>query len=396
LTSSKEWKEQADMIKWSETVMKKKTIALFFALMIIAFSTGCQAIKKVFVKPPPEGLTQESYPVKVYAYESSVVVKETPQELIKHFSDFSALEQSMGIIQIEVADSSLGMDMIEVGQSFDVNLKLLGFNFPCQVICFKYKPDKELWLMVLTDGTWALLRFEFKPIPEGSMVNLNVLGQPSKTLAALLETFPLLEATAGRLDLIMAFIQSEFDPELVAKQLTEKGLRGELYETFLQAYEASVFVNSSPENFVRFVLDPDNFRDIINNAQTEGLVECLYEPENRRKWENQGALEPIFCPATITLAEFKWKFDSFTTININNYQDFLTIYGIAAVADILFKEQLAAQPEKGGTQVRLIVVIEPPGPATANLMSTMVTISGLPRLLEKLLLGIKAGVEELG
>jgi hypothetical protein len=373
----------------------KKTIILLFALLIMAGFGGCQKVKRIFVKPPLGDVTQESYSIKVYAYDSSVVVKEKPQRLMGHFADFSGIEKSSGILQIELADSSLGRNITEVGQYIDVNLKLLGFEFPCRVICIRFKQDEDIWLLVLTEGTWALLRFEFEEIPEGSMVNLNVTGSPSKPLAALIDNFPLIEATAHQLDLIMALIQTEFDPELDTKQLTEKGIRGEAYEEFLQAYECSIWINALPENLIAHVLEPDNMQKILDVGQVEGMAECIYEQENRRLWANEEGV-PFFCPIIVKLAGFEWKADTFLIINPNNPQDFLTIYGAASVADIVFKEQLVAQPEEGGARARMIVVVEPPGHATPNIMDMFISISGVPKWIEKLLLDIKAKVEGIG
>jgi hypothetical protein len=382
------------MIRCEKAV--RKLILSSIMVLLAASCAGCHKIKKVFIKPPAEGVTQESYTIKVYAYDSSVVIKATPQKIIEYFAkDISRFERASGLLQIELKDLSPGLDMTEVGQSIDFNISILAINFPCRLTTLKYIQDKELWWMILTDGNWILARFDLKPLQEGSMLKFNVLGQPSKTMTAILDTLPLIEAVFSVFDLGVAFIQSEFDPELDVKELTEKGLRGEVYEEFLQAHDVSVWINASPQNVTRNVMAPDKFQDIVNMTQAEGLSECLYEPENRRRWEKDAG-EPIFCPAAVPLAGVKWKFDSFTIINLDNPQGFLTIYGVAAAADKIFKGQLAAQPEKGGTRARMTVAIELPGSATPNLMSTIVMISGLPQWMGKLLLDIKAKVEGIG
>ena len=88
-----------------EILMKKITIIIFTALIMASFS-GCQKIKRVFIKPPPEGIIQESYSVKVYAYDSSVVIKASPEEVIdsmvKDFSWLTRASDSISGLQMEV------------------------------------------------------------------------------------------------------------------------------------------------------------------------------------------------------------------------------------------------------------------------------------------------------
>jgi hypothetical protein len=370
----------------------KKGMILLLAVGIMAGAAGCQKIKRIFVKPPPEGVVQESYPIKVYAYDSSVVIKAPPQKVIEYFvKDISVLEKASSMLQMEFKDLSPGI-VTEVGKSIALDIKVLGINFPCRIINLKYKPDKELWLLALTDGNWILTRFELKPVPEGSIVNLNLIGQPSKTLAEIIDSLQFGEAAIGRIDHIMAFVQSEFDPELDVKKLTGKGLRGEAYETFLQAYEASVWINAPPEDVIPIVLEPDNIRDILKAMQIgEEGEECFLDPENRGKWETDEGGEPIFCRSTLNLGGFEWKMDTVTTMKPNDVQNFYTTYGV--VARTVFRLKIVGQPEKGGARVRIILSFEPPGATTPKLMDSFIAISGLPQWMEKVLLKIKHKVE---
>jgi hypothetical protein len=374
------------MIKWSETVMKKKTIALFFALMIMASGTGCQKIRKIFVKPPPEGVVESSYPVTIYAYQSSVVVKASPQEIIEYFvKDPSWLEKASGTLQLEFKDLRPGI-VTEVGQSIDLNIRLLGLNFPCRMININYKPDKELWLMILTDGNWILVRFELKPIPEGSMVNLNLLGQPSKTLGAILDVFELGEAAGSRIDLIMAFVQAEFDPELDVKELTGKGLRGEDYEAFFQAHEASVRVDADPENVAQWIVNH------LDSSMPE--IKLKGDCSSYKVFAELSEDEVRHCPASLEFVKVKVDIDTFLTWRTEGKERIYRVY-LQGLDRIGFY-QLEVGPEARGSRVKCMVMTDIPGAASARMMDIMMAFVAMPKRVRELLLDIKQGVEGIG
>jgi len=48
-------------------------------------------------------------------------------------------------------------------------------------------------------------------------------------------------------DLMLADLQTRFDPSLNAQKLVANGLRGEAYETVLQIQEAAVYIEASPQ-----------------------------------------------------------------------------------------------------------------------------------------------------
>jgi hypothetical protein len=365
-----------------------RTITLIMGAWLLLFCTsGCQKIKSIFIKPPLEELVQESYPIKVYAYESSVVVKASPQELVRYFlKDISWIEKFSGALQIEFRDLSPGIDITSVGQSIGFDIKILGIKFPCRIITFKYKPEKDLWLMVLTDGNWVLGRFEFEPVPEGSMVKVNGIACPSKTLAAILDTFQLAEAIAARADLLMAFVQSEFDPELDVKELTEKGLRGELYEAFIQADEASVWVDASPNEVVQWMAN--NFESYLPEMKTkEGCIpftEFVKMPEG----------QVMRCPAEFEFLNLKFDIDTFFTWREKSEESICRIY--AQGLGLMGLMQLGITPEAGGTRLECIIGIEIPGSASHRIMDIIMALTAIPKREREFLLDIKRGVEGVG
>jgi hypothetical protein len=120
----------------------------------------------------------------------------------------------------------------------------------------------------------------------------------------------------------------------------------------------------------------------------------LYDPENRRRWEGNEAGEPIFCLGTHKLAGFEFREDIFSMINPDDPREFFTAYIVAA--GVLSRLKFVGQPEMGGTRLRIILSVEPPGPYTSNLMDTLVAVSGLPQWMAKALLDIKERTEGVG
>jgi hypothetical protein len=375
------------MIEGYERAMRNRIVAVLVTLGITASPISCQRIKRIFIKPPLEGVIQESYTIKVYAYQSSVLVKATPQEVTAYTKKLSLPEDymaAMEITRIETKGLMPGMD-IEAGQSVDSDIKILGFTFPLQLITFKYELDKELWTMILSKGSWVLLRWDLNPMPEGSMLNLNVLGQPSKTLAAILDTFQLAEAAAARIDLWIALVQSNFDPELDAKQLTEKGLRGELYKEFFQADEASIWMNAGQEEVAEY---------IITNLESY-LPEMKIKDEcNLKEFMNMQEGQILHCPAVFEFLNLNMNVDTFFTWVEKDKNYILRAYAPGR-QNLIFID-FSISPEAGGSLVNAIIYNEIPEPGARGVMDIMMALAAVPKRLGKALLDIKQGIEGVG
>jgi len=360
------------------------TLSLFF------LNFGCQKIKKLFIKPALEGVAQESYTIPVYGYQSSLVIKATPQEVVNHIvKDFSWVERAserMGMLQIEVEDLKPGVDMSELGQSIGFNIKILEINFPCRLVTFKYKPDKEWWLMILTDGSWVLLRFNVKPIPEGTMVNLNMLIQPSPALQKIV-TFSLLsKAVASRIDLIMAAVQSEFDPELDIKKLTEKGVRGEIYETLLQDLEVRVWVDASPEEVGAWITGPDHLEVLLPEIKPTEPISI--------EFQRASPGEVIYSPATFEQGIMRLKMGLFLMKGKKGGIFEVRIYAVY-LGYVGFLE-MEATPERGGSLFQARVVSEIPESVSAEAMDLLLLAIRIPQMLQERAWLIKQEVEKAG
>jgi hypothetical protein len=380
------------MIKWAKAMMMKKTIILCFLLGIMASCSGCQKLRKIFVKPPPEGVVQESYTVRLSGYEQTVTVKASPEAVSKYISDLENLVLP-GYETREMREFLAEGEVLGVGRSFPASINQMGLSVSGHMIVIK-RDGESMWWVFDNPQFFTVQRWSFKPVRGGTSLTFKVVYEIPENLQQLVELTGIIDELMKDIDMLLARIQAHFDPSLDPEKLVAVGLRGESYETLWQVHESSIWVNASPRNVVRTMIEPDNMIGMLSILQVEGLGECLHEPEHRRKWEGEEDGEPVFCPSTLKLAGFKWKVDTFTVINPDDPQDKLTAYGL--VVGLVFRIKVMVQPEKGGTRARIIFAFEPPGPSTSNLIDTIIAISGVPEWIAKALQDIKARVEGVG
>ena len=377
---------------------KVRGFALMAFLAGLAFSVpGCRGIKNVFIKEPSKEAVHSSYPIKVFIYESSLVVKETPENFLASVvNDVSWLQRVSGpgsLRLFELSDLPPDIDMTEVGLSLPVDIKVLGINFSCRLITMNYKSDNEVWFMLVVRDGWMLLRFKIEPIEEGGMLNLNALGYPPGFFDAFFGTDQLVEAAAGLMDLLLANLQSEFDPELDVRKATEKGLRGQIYEAFLQGHEASVWVDASPREVKEWIFtNPENVNDLIPNLRLKG--ECIDSPETMMSHSQ----ELVCCPSSYRIGDMEAEATALSKGEWEGENVFDTyVYSVwVIVLDTLIRAQLIIEEQGSGSRVKMIFASELPGPSNPEATDMIITISGIPGRAQEILLNIKAGVEGEG
>lgn len=363
-------------------------LACVLILFVIFGASGCYPKKK---KPSesttPEGIAQESKPVTVYGYQTSAVVKAKPDEMVKHIlKDFSWLKTASKTIKFKIVDLRPDTDMTQLGQSLGLNIRVLGINFPCQFVTLRYKPEKEFWCIILTGGSWILVRAKVSAIPEGSMLEWNLIGMPSKSMGSVADTLQLSKTLPGVIDQFIASIQSEFDPKINIQEVTEKGLRGEPFEKFLQSHEARVRVNAPPEKVEAWVTDPKYIPIYLKeiNVEESSLVQFQQAPKDAI----------VYAPAVLDIGFLRPKADVF---NIKKEREggkgfitrmYLTIYNMISVSE------LEIQPDAGGSLLRMKMIFEIPTNISSDMMEVMLFSTGIPKLLQEKVMIIKEGVEQ--
>lgn len=360
-------------------------------LAIVILAAGCKKIRPIFHQGAAEGVVQKAYPIGAYAYQLSLVIYATPEELIAYFAkDLGWLEQGAGAFKVEASRLQPHTDMTQKGQSVDFSFRVLGINFPCRVVCLQYRPNEEWWwMMALSEDSWILLRFRVEPVPEGTQLHLDVLGQPPQSLEKAINTYQLLEAVAGRADLVMTTIQAHFDPKLDVAEVTAHGLRGELTRTFLQGYDSSIWVPAPPFQVIQFIAEhPAQLDQLIPNLEFQG--ECQAQPQKLFSHP-----EAVSCPSTyrvgsreieaIVLSKGRWVEEKKRRFYSHNFW--------IVVLDNLIRVQLLVQQQGRGSEIKIVFATELGGTASAQAMDLMLEVSQVPQRSEEALLQLKTGLE---
>jgi len=376
--------------------IRGRYLSWVLAFAVLLGGLGCHKLKSAFRRPAAAGALHQSYPIHTYAYQLSLVFRTTPHELMENFvRDFSWVERISGPMKIELKQSQTHTDMTQAGQLVDFNIKILGIDIPCRLICLKSKSDQELWWMIVPPGdSWILFHFEMKPVPEGCKLNMSVLGgQPPKYLEAIAGIRPLIEAVAARVDLALTLIQADFDPTLDVEHLTGHGLRGEIYETFLQGNESSIRVSAPPSKVVQWIFsNPENLSFLIPNLRFKGP--CFDDPQILFAHPE----ELVACPSTYQLSAMEMKA---MVLSKGAWEDEnkLTSYhhNVWIVAlDHLFRVQILVTAQGSGSEVKIVFATDLSESAAAEAIDFIIAIAGIPERCEQALLKIKAGVEGPG
>lgn len=363
-------------------------ICCILSVSALVFSLcGCHARR---AKPgeiqSPDGVAQKSEPVRVFGYQASAVIKAKPGELVIHIlKDYSWLERASKIGNFKIADLKQGLDMTQLGQSSTLNVRIMGIIFPCQFVTLKYKQEKEMWLIMLTDGSWLLIRGKVSAIPEGSMMDLNIIGLMSKSLNAVTDTLQMEKTFPELADKIVASIQSEFDPEINVQEVTRKGLRGEPFEKFLQCHEARLWINAPPKDIEAWYTTPKNVAFILPEIGVEEsyLIQYQQVPYDTM----------IYTPAVLKMGLLRPKADIY---NIKKEREggkgFVgRIYVV--VYDIISFIEMEVQPDAGGSLLTLRMMFELPNNTSGDMMDMLLFSTEIPKLLQKKSIMIKKGVE---
>jgi hypothetical protein len=351
-----------------------------FSLGILLTIFGCQKARQFF-QPPSGDVTSESIPARAYTYALPLVVYTSPDHLLNYFGrDMTWLEKGSSALEVEVSELDAHTDMTVVGNAVSFHFRIRGISIPCRMICLKYKPDRELWWMMIMPGTgWILLRFDVRPDEAGSRLDLGVLGQIDEKMRPLLDNPVFMNALAARADQIMTLIQAGFDPALDVDEVLSRGLRGELSETMLMGQRAEVWVQARPEEVKDWVIEKENLRRVMEGFKID---ESYYQAV-----QDSAEGSVIYAPAVFEAGLLKIDVGTFSLRMENVIRTYVATF--AGVAYI----ETEVSPHQGGTLLRMKFVGEVPAGGSTEVMNMMIFAGGIPRILQDKLLMIKREVE---
>lgn len=363
----------------------KRRLLPFLLAGALFLCSGCQAIKKLVVKPPPEGFVQDSTPEPAFYYTMSAMIKAPPEDLSDTLlGDLSWIERGTSSLRIDLHGSADSLDISQVGKSFRFDTYILGLKLPCRATILRYKPDREVWILISIEGSWVLYRFKMTPAAQGSHLEMGVIGQASETLSTIIGQADLLPTAAGWMDLMVAHIQADFDPGLDPREITSRGIRGDYGEVFLQNYEVRGWTSAGPDEIEKWLLQPDNSSAFLE----EFHVERKYY-ERFQKMEYQ---EVLHAPAVFESGVLRMKTDVFPMKNRKGRVFNIRVF-LPALEQIVYFD-LEAVPERGGSMITAKVCGEVPGAGDDKGMDFLIFAAGIPRMMQEKLMMVKNGVEQ--
>ncbi len=365
------------------------------AVCLIQFF-GCEKVRDVLRAEPPEGVVQKSYAIEVTGYEKRVDVSATPEEISNYLSDpsrflslFSAADRAPGDTagdRVEPSETRPGP--VEVGRGYPAAIRLGAVEIPGQVVYARMDKD-HVWVM--WEGQYGYLIFKYRAEPTLNnrsrvtfdtytvMFRSGILSGMERTA----ELIKVKDLALEYLDLLLARLQAEFDPELEVRELLEKGPTGKEYKAILQVYETQVWINADPEKVKKWLIDPPNGPVIIG--------EFKVDPSYFERMNAASPREFIYSDGYLEVANLKSQAHVFTTRDERGKSRYFRMYMVALNTLGLLKIDI--EPDAGGSILTSKMMFEVPSSASSKGIDFLFILAGLPERLQQRVLLIKNGVE---
>ena len=347
---------------------------LVLALFAVAATSACMKQAR-----PTAGqiVTVPSSP-KFMGHKVTVLVKATPEQLMKHFSDPEHLRMDLGPIKIAHVS---GEKLEKVGDRADYRIQIPGMtSIGYRMTLIHRKGDEELWLMTETTVEFlvSVLRYQFKAVPDGTIMTCRFeLQEPQGAiLGPVSKAIKLNEQMVKGTELGVAGIQQTFDPSINPDEILAQGLRGESYVIFFTGSESRAYINAAPAKVHQYLIDPATWEKWDRQFKVSNFGRCLAEPG------------PGACEASIDLLK-DYKFYLFNSIHepgkLSSSWATSPIAGVGRV-------QTALKPSGFGTELSVYYMIEVPqlNPAGTEML---INLSRLPLTVSQVIADTKTSLE---
>ncbi len=376
----------------SRSVALKRLVFYAIAATAALSSSGCVKLKGLFTKPRAGEVVQESHPFTVYTYRASAVVNAAEEDIVDYFlKDLTWLENASSMLEVDLPPQEEEKDYTRVGETVDFKIRISGITFPVRATVIKYTPNREVWLMIVTWGSWLLWRIDLEPMEEGCMMNMYLFGVWSKNLERIISTFKLTEAGAVKFDLILSIAQARFNPDVDSAELTEKGLRGKVYDAFHQGHESSIRVDAPPQKVVDWILsNPENLQELIPVLT---LDEACVERTRSAGYPDR----VVFCPCgyRVGARDTDSQMVSGGAWMGRIRPSYSHVFLITAL-DSLVRIEVMVERKGLGSELNVIIYSELPGPHNPEAMDIMIGVAEIPGIMARVLPEVKRSIEAGG
>jgi len=363
----------------------KRILLVIVSLALSNACTDCRQKNEPSAEPD-NGVEESSYGIPVHLYQMNAVIKARPEEVEEFFIDLNRMEKHFGDKGLswgQISHKRFNKQKMAFGDSHDLTIGMLGLTLPCRMSVIKHDPGKEVWLLFFTRESWAwlLFRIDIRPMADRSEVSIDAIGNARGDLTPLKDQ--LAQEVVKRIDHWISLVQSEFGPGVDAVRPLQDGMRGELGEELFMAYQASIWINTPPEDVASWLAANSNqfMPELSFGGDCDGLTSFLQMDVGEVKC----------CPTTYQVAGISGELNTTLTWRKNRPGRTFRVYLQARDAFGLIRFEV--EPESGGTRLKCMVTIELPDIGTPMLNEKMVAISTAPGRLKKLVIKVKQGSE---
>ena len=354
-----------------------RRIYLVISIILVAGVAMPACVKKTRASRH-EIVTQASTP-RFMGHKITVLVKATPDQLVKHFTDPEHLRMDLGPFKIQ---HTAGEKLEKVGDTADYRIQFPGMTtVGYRMTLIHRKGNEELWLMTETTVEFlvSVLRYQFKQVPDGTLMTVRFeLQEPEgAVLGPLARAINLNEQMVKGTEFGTAGIQQVFDPSIDPDALLKQGLRGESYVTFFSASESHAYISANPEAVHHYLTNPETWAKWEKQFKVANLGPCLTAP-------GKGA-----CGAEINLMAVDYKLEFYNSIyepgKISSSWFTSPIAGVGRIQTML-------KPKGFGTELSIYYMIEVPQ-LTPTGTEMLINLSRVPHTVEQMIRDTQTGLE---
>jgi len=350
--------------------MKKLVVAGM--VLALAAGAGCAWTGK-----KKELVRQKSSAVRFTGYKITVEVKAAPEQVQDYLMDFKNLDVDCGRYKFKIFSQN---KMRELGDMVEGKVEIAGIPIPGRIILAYNNPGREMWFIF--DGKYGgkgILRYNFEKIENGTKVLMKYeVGDLDYFLGMVSEASGLNNAIAKIVEKVIARGQAYFDPSLKPEELLEKGIRGEFYDTFYQAYHSSIWINAPRKKAAQYLAAPENW-PAYNQKYNFDLGQCMIAPSAKP------------CPVQLKLLGIDSEVNSFQSVY--QFENEASAYWVSR--QMISYVQILLKPERGGTKLAVNYLVEPPLATSAEGANLLINILKMPEYVKNILIDVKKSLEGL-
>jgi len=366
----------------SGRILNLKTFSRFASCTIWLLALGLLGSGCVLKhEKPGQPLTRREYTLRYTGYRVTYLLKASPAEVENYLQIPSSLVSEAGMVSLVHLSGGNYKDLADRA-TFAIDLDLLGKMAPYDLLLIRKQPRETLWFM--SEGErgkgLSILRFKLEGLNKATRVVFTFEKEEESVPAfrSMSEAINLNETIVKGADKAGARMQAHFDPGLSAKQLLEKGYRGELYGKFFQGTQSSLRTKASPDRVLEYVAGGEF-----------SALEKKYQFDFNRCFLSDN-LKPSLMQ--MELLGVRHQLDLLPGLR-RTQEGYYSCYLIPRSNSFISRARMVIQPEQGGARIELSYDTEAPDITADAPLQMQLLVEEIPKALEQLLLSIQAGVE---